>query len=71
MTELICWLLDISYLAIPIFPIVEPIQVTSTLPIGKVRVRSKPDCESFVFVSITYLSFPKSAGDAHSFIPLE
>ena len=67
--ELICWFVDISIAAIPIFPIVEPIQVSNTLPAGSFLVLPNPIEDSFVCVSITYFVCPKSTGDAQRCVP--
>ena len=67
--ELICWLVDISFVAIPVLPIVEPIQVTRTLPLGNALVFEKPFVDNIVFVSEINFIVPKSAGEAHRYVP--
>ena len=62
--ELICWLVDISFVAIPVLPIVEPIQVIRTLPLGNALVVEKPFADNIIFVSEIDLILPKSAGEA-------
>ena len=53
--------------AIPIFPIVEPMQVTNILPLGIVRVFLNPNKDNLVLVSVIFLFIPKSAGEAHKY----
>lgn len=67
--ELICWLVDISFVAIPVLPIVEPIQVTRTLPLGNALVFEKPFADNIVFVSEINFIVPKSAGEAQRYVP--
>ena len=66
----ICWLVAISVVAIPILPMVEPMQVTNIECAGIFLHLSKPCCDNFVFVDMTSFTFPKSAGLAHKNTPL-